>query len=90
VVRGSGAGGSDGAPAPGGSAPRRRGGFLGVVATSLGRLVALGRLSVTSDLPVARKQAANLLQCLLVAMSRVPDRRWLHNHQDHLLYAGRT
>jgi hypothetical protein len=43
---------------------------------------------VTSGLAIAREQATNLLQRLLVVTSRVPIRLASDAHWDHLLRAG--
>jgi hypothetical protein len=62
--------------------------LFGLFGATLGRLVVLDHDPVTSALAIARKQATNLLQRLLVVTSRVPIRLVSDAHWDHLLRAG--
>ena len=57
---------------------------------SLGRLIAFERLSVTSDLPVPRKQPADLLQRLLILTSRVRTDPGITCTRNISFYAGRN
>jgi len=71
-----------------GSPPSQGLSLLGLFGAKLGRLVVLDHDPVTSGLAIAREQATNLLQRLLVVTSRVPIRLVSDAHWDHLLRAG--
>ena len=75
-------------PVSSGSPPSHGLSLFGLFGAKLGRLVVFDHDAVTSALAIAREQATNLLQRLLVVTSRVPIRLISDAHWDHLLRAG--
>jgi hypothetical protein len=74
-------------PVSSGSPPSQGLSLFGLFGAKLGRLVVLDHDPVTSALAIARGQATNLLQRLLVVTSRIPIRLVSDAHWDHLLRA---
>src|SRR5215216_1725201 len=81
-----------GPPPPGnsGSRPSYELRLLGLFGAKLVQLVVLGHDPVTSRLAIAREQATNLLQRLLIVTSRVPTGSHPAPTPDHLLRAAHT
>jgi hypothetical protein len=58
---------------------------VGFRGPGFGRLVVLGHHAMSSGLASARQQPVELLQRLLVVMSRVPIRLGSNAHENYLL-----